>query len=336
MIRRCSAILICLIVSAIVLLPGLPAGARDQVSVVLDGRFLAFDVPPANVDGRTLVPMRIIFEALEAEVYWDSESGTVTAVKDDVIIKVAIGDTHINVDGILTAMGVAPVILDGRTLVPVRFISEALGCGVRWDGDTQTVFVDSNVDLCSHDYEDDGYCKICGADFLTKGSVSTDHNGKYVGVYEDNPVLDRPYRLYSYSTTIDEGEEVTVFGSMENHLGALWYKVSPTADKWVLSTNLRKIVTHYAVIYNANGGIDTPTSQYKTEYTDLILSSTKPTRNGYSFEGWGTSVDTNTVSYKAGDVYKNNSSVKLYAIWKRQQEPDIVISAGINKTVGTV
>lgn len=73
--------------------------------------------------------------------------------------------------------------------------------------------------------------------------------------------------------------------------------------------------TSYTVKYNANGGSGAPSSQTKTHGTALTLSSTKPTRTGYSFQGWATS-STGSVAYAAGGSYTSNASVTLYAVWK--------------------
>lgn len=72
----------------------------------------------------------------------------------------------------------------------------------------------------------------------------------------------------------------------------------------------------YTVKYNANGGSGAPTSQTKWYGTTLTLSSTKPTRTGYTFQGWGTSASTSTVSYAAGASYTANAAATLYAVWK--------------------
>lgn len=73
--------------------------------------------------------------------------------------------------------------------------------------------------------------------------------------------------------------------------------------------------TSYAIKYNANGGSGAPSSQTKWYGTTLTLSSTKPTRTGYTFAGWGTSDSDTSVDYKAGASYTANKAVTLYAIW---------------------
>lgn len=73
--------------------------------------------------------------------------------------------------------------------------------------------------------------------------------------------------------------------------------------------------TSYTVKYNANGGSGAPSSQTKWHGTSLTLSGTKPTRSGYTFQGWATS-STGSVAYAASASYTANASVTLYAVWK--------------------
>lgn len=73
--------------------------------------------------------------------------------------------------------------------------------------------------------------------------------------------------------------------------------------------------TSYTVAYNANGGSGAPASQKKWHGTTLTLSSTKPTRTGYSFQGWATSSG-GSVAYSAGGSYTVNAAATLYAVWK--------------------
>lgn len=74
--------------------------------------------------------------------------------------------------------------------------------------------------------------------------------------------------------------------------------------------------TTYTVKYNANGGSGAPSTQTKTEGKTLTLSSTKPTRSGYTFQGWATTANATTAQYQPGAKYTANSNVTLYAVWK--------------------
>lgn len=113
-------------------------------AVTLDNKPLTFDVSPVVENGRTLVPLRVIFESLGAKVNWDGEANTVTAVKGNVTLKLKIGDNLAYKNGSQVRLDVPPKIIKNRTLVPLRFVSEALGAYVHWDSGTQTVTISSN------------------------------------------------------------------------------------------------------------------------------------------------------------------------------------------------
>lgn len=73
--------------------------------------------------------------------------------------------------------------------------------------------------------------------------------------------------------------------------------------------------TSYKITYNANGGSGAPSQQTKWHGTNITLSSTKPTRTGYTFKGWATSAS-GSVAYASGATYSTNAAVKLYAVWQ--------------------
>ena len=117
-----------------------------EVSVRLNGGLLNFDVPPQIINERTMVPLRAIFEALGATVDWDQATETVTSVRDDVTIKMTIGKNVIYINDKATELDVAPLIIDERTLVPVRAIAEGFGASVDWDQDRYCVIISSDIE----------------------------------------------------------------------------------------------------------------------------------------------------------------------------------------------
>ncbi|MCL1863461.1 MAG: copper amine oxidase N-terminal domain-containing protein [Defluviitaleaceae bacterium] len=141
--KKCEAIACMLTILSIFTV--FSVSASPSVTVILDGLTLNFDVPPTIVDGRTMIPMRIIFEAQGADVEWDGTTRTITATRGDLVVRTVIDDNVIDVNGNKIMMDVAPLIKDGRTLVPVRFVSEALGSEVVWDASTRTVIINSQV-----------------------------------------------------------------------------------------------------------------------------------------------------------------------------------------------
>ncbi len=111
------------------------------ISVTLNGRSLVFDQPPIIVDNRTLVPLRVIFESMGASVDWDQETETVTSRLGDTSISLKLGSSAMYKNGEEIHLDVPAQIVNQRTLVPVRAISEAFGADVEWDGNTGTVVI---------------------------------------------------------------------------------------------------------------------------------------------------------------------------------------------------
>lgn len=115
--------------------------ATNEIKVLLNGTPVTFDQAPIIEAGRTLVPMRAIFEAMGATVEWEQATQTVTGTKGDIIIKMTIGNPVMTVNGKAITLDVAPKVLNGRTLVPVRAVAESFDADVKWDGTTQTVII---------------------------------------------------------------------------------------------------------------------------------------------------------------------------------------------------
>lgn len=113
----------------------------DLIKVTVDGIPISFDVAPITVNDRTLVPLRYIFNAVGAEVKWDESTQTITAQKGKSVVTLKIGSDQANVSGALIKMDVPAMKVNGRTMVPARFIAECLNCNVDWNNDTKTVII---------------------------------------------------------------------------------------------------------------------------------------------------------------------------------------------------
>lgn len=115
----------------------------NSALVTVNGQQLNFKVAPVVVQGRTLVPLRAIFESLGVTVSWDDASRTVTATKNGVVITLPVGKTEATKNGQPVTLDVPATIVDGSTMVPVRFVSESLGASVDWNATTRTVTINS-------------------------------------------------------------------------------------------------------------------------------------------------------------------------------------------------
>ncbi len=123
------------------------AATAGTASLEIDGEAVVTDVDPFILNGRTLVPVRVVSENLGAEVDWNAATQQVTITTEEKTIVLTIGSAIAQVNGQSVTLpdGVAPTLVwvDGgaRTMVPVRFVSEQLGAEVDWDNNTRTVII---------------------------------------------------------------------------------------------------------------------------------------------------------------------------------------------------
>lgn len=120
---------------------------KNSITVILNGKTIDFDQPPVLIENRTMVPMRKIFEEFGFAVNWNDSEKAVTASNENTVVKMQIANNIFSVNGINYECDVSPIIINGRTLVPARAISESLDCNVEWLDDTKTVVITKNVRL---------------------------------------------------------------------------------------------------------------------------------------------------------------------------------------------
>jgi len=111
---------------------------EPDIAVLLNGAALNFNVPPQMANGRVMVPVRAIFEAMGASVNWDETTLTATAKRGNTVVVMRIGSALPTVNGKIVPIDQPAMIQDGRTLAPLRFVAEAFGGRVDWDGPSRT------------------------------------------------------------------------------------------------------------------------------------------------------------------------------------------------------
>ena len=119
--------------------------ANVPIRVIIDGVPLSTDQAPVMVNGRTMVPLRAIFEAFNTTIRWDQKTQTVTAYKDDTTIILKIGSKIATINNKAVTLDVPGQNLKGRTMVPTRFVSEALGHEVGWNPTTKVVSITTSA-----------------------------------------------------------------------------------------------------------------------------------------------------------------------------------------------
>ena len=120
---------------------------KDKLDVLYNNDTVDFDVEPVIENGRTLVPLRAIFETMGCAVYYSVDDGKqiVSARRANDNLLLTIGENKMFFNGKEITLDVPAKIKDGRTLVPLRAISEAFECDVDWAGDTKNVYICSPV-----------------------------------------------------------------------------------------------------------------------------------------------------------------------------------------------
>ena len=117
-----------------------PAPTQD-ISIQVNGELIPTIVSPTIIDGRTVVPVRAVTEALGASVDWDGSTRSVTIARGDNTIVMTIDSDIATVDAVTTTLDVAPILVNDTTMLPIRFIAESFDLDVEWDESSRTVII---------------------------------------------------------------------------------------------------------------------------------------------------------------------------------------------------
>ncbi|MFJ7731472.1 stalk domain-containing protein [Lysinibacillus sp. NPDC097231] len=117
------------------------ASASLGVSIYINGEKQSFSNQAIIENGSTLVPLRGIFESLGANVQWNQSTQTIDASKGNIKVWLKIGSKNAKVNDNAINLSVPAQVKSGKTLVPLRFISESLGANVQWNQKTQTITI---------------------------------------------------------------------------------------------------------------------------------------------------------------------------------------------------
>ena len=165
--KQLISILMLFVLAFTVVLPAAHPEEADaaNISIYVNGKYLSTDQPPVIQDGRTMVPLRAIFEALGATVEWFGDTQTISGYdpKTNRIMSLIVNQrtmfcadytlfqvyeanptSQAAIDFVLShtkEIDVPPMILSGRTMVPARVIAESLGATVNWDNASRTVTI---------------------------------------------------------------------------------------------------------------------------------------------------------------------------------------------------
>ena len=138
----------------------------DDITLEVNGQIIECDTPPQVVNGRALVPLRVVSEALGADVEWDGANKSVVVTKTGTTLCLTIGDPVMGRNNEPITLDTPAQIINGRTMVPLRAISECLGCTVNWNSERKHIRIDTDVVL--NDFDDNLAAEIAERDAINK------------------------------------------------------------------------------------------------------------------------------------------------------------------------
>ncbi len=208
--------LVTLSVMAGMLLSSVPAMAQDNdiIEVYVNNEQVVFDVNPIIENERTLVPLRAIFEALGAEVTWDQETRTASATRGTDTVSITIDSNVLYKNGNAVELDVPAKIVDERTLVPVRAISESFDAEVTWVQETQSVYIVTIENNTTDSAENKTLITLSDADMQILTSIKEDIRYDFEQAY-------LPQVLLTSETLYEDMASVETIGSI---IEDYWFK----------------------------------------------------------------------------------------------------------------
>lgn len=246
------------------------SASEGLISVLVDTVKVSFDVEPQIINGRTMVPVRAIFDALGAVVKWDGDNQIVSAKKGNTSIEMQIGNSTMKKNNQTVTLDVPPQIIDGRTLIPARAVAESFNCLVDYIPETRTVVItpSSDLDIPKLNYGIPGYGQV-----TLMGEEIADQDAGYEIYYSQN--IDGPY--YEYSWCSGFSEDGLVCGNLE---GMKTYYFKVRAAITTMNEEYDAYETRYSLFSQPvvvkpldalNVSVETP------EITDVVVDGTNVT-----------------------------------------------------------
>lgn len=228
--RKGRLLVVLFVISLLVRSVGLPVSAEStkklelfvgNTTAYVNGVGVKLDAPPVIQSGRTLVPVRFISEQMGAKVTWDGVKKQVTIVQGSKTIILTINSSKVLVNGKSATIDVPAKIINDRTMVPVRFVSEQLGYNVEWVAESKKVVIDNlkvstvSVSIISKD--------LAGEKVIIKnnGNTDVDMSGWQLISVEGNQVFTFPQKF-----VLKAGQTVTITS------GKNAYSNPPSVLKW--------------------------------------------------------------------------------------------------------
>lgn len=282
------------------------ASAAQEIQIMVGGETLYPDVPPTIINGRVMLPVRDVFESIDARVSYDSATRTVTAVRKGVTVQFVIDSTIMKVNGEEKAIDVPATIVNGRTLVPLRACAEAFDLDVTWNKDTRTARVKKAVSLIvesssplsevvrTYTYDENGN---------QTGSFVNENVEQTFEYTEDGKLLYKETKDSIYTSWVRQNYDI--------HGNRIYYEQGHARNENFEPGMIGEVTTY---TYDENSNllrIDTPTGSttYTYDYLGRVLSETAGSYiTTYTYSG---NTKTQTDSYGGVSTYTYDDNGNL-------------------------
>lgn len=178
-----------------------PTVASDNIKVTYNSSVIQFteDAGFPYVDSsRVLVPLRAVSEGMNKQVNWDTSTKQITVSDDKTIVKLAIGNKNVLVNGVNKTTDVPAMVNNGRTYVPLRFVSECIGADVNWDATTKMVAITDTNTNTNINTNTNGVSSQPSTSRLIQETIATSELSQlnYLLYIPDNATADMPLIVY--------------------------------------------------------------------------------------------------------------------------------------------
>lgn len=292
---KSNRILLFILIIVISIWIGPIALAGDYIQIKIDGKFIEIDKgepKPYIKDSRTLVPVRLISEKLGAEIVWNEKDRTVEIIKSNKSVLLTIDSYLIkykntNEDAFYNLSDVAPEIVNSRTFVPIRLVSNALGVDVDWDEDERAVIVDSTKPAHITSFFDVKISSIKSGQVISGQTNLQVESSEIKGASEIKYLLINPNSTkgfvigrgnslrakYNYLPSIEDNGEKILIAAIYNEKGkflagdAIPVKVNVTPKVSLTGLNQNQIVTEDSISFGVD--VNFLASYVKYEMVDM-------------------------------------------------------------------
>lgn len=302
---------------------------NSDIKIIINRNNLSFEQPPVVENGRVLVPVRETFEALGAELQWFPETQKVLATKDSKNISLTIGSNQMYInDETLIELDTPAKILENKTLVPLRAVSEAFDATVQWDENTKTATIENNsselkIDKLSQNFE------IRADDNTVIMKINCDYPS--IDNPDDDPIINEFNN--TYRKMADEFIETNKKGELADNALEFYnsslkenyeFRCYEVAETFNVTYNKDKIISLLSSNYLYTGGAHPDHSQTgivydlnankRLELTD-ILNKTQDEIKQIFIDSFSTIIDENPELYfedAKETVAKSTDTINFY------------------------